>query len=385
MKNCPHFPRCGGCSRLDVPYREQLSTKRQMLSDLFSRFDVPVSPVFPSPQHYYYRHKVQLPFGYAGRGTTGKPLLGCYATDSHRVVDQHHCLIQERELSIIAWTIRAWADRTGLSVYDERTGKGFLRHVLLRKGAGTGEVLVGLVTNGKRPEGSRQLARLLLSMIDDVSLKESAIVGIVQNVNLRHTNVVLGTEEHVWWGRTYIKELLGTWRYKISCSTFFQVNPFQTPRLYNEVKRHVPQHSRVVDYYCGVGSIALWISDKAAAVHGIEENRSAVQAARTASKLNDARNITFTPGDAGDALLHFSKEGFSCAVVDPPRKGIGSQQIKMLTSSRLERIIYVSCNPHTLKRDAKFLQHSFQLISLQGIDMFPHTDHCECVAVFDRK
>ena len=385
MINCPHFlPRCGGCSTLTTPYNEQLAAKHALLQELFLPLDATVPPVLKSPQTEYYRHKVQLPFGTSGKGAVLRPTIGCYAVDSHKVIDQHTCRIQERDLSTIAWTLREWAVRTGLPVYSERTGNGFLRHVVLRKAAGTGEVLIGLVTNGGRIEGSRHLSRMLLSMLEKKSLSGSVVTGVVQSINTRLTNVVLGSEEQVWWGRPYIKEVLGEWRYKIGLSTFFQVNPFQTANLYNEVLRHIVPGSRVLDCYCGVGSIALWISRKAALVQGVEENPVSVQAARTAARLNDATNVRFVAGDAETELHRSVREGFSCVVVDPPRKGLTESSIETIKNSGIGRVVYVSCNPQTLLRDVRLLQSEFRLLSVQGVDMFPHTGHVEAVALLDR-
>jgi 23S rRNA (uracil1939-C5)-methyltransferase len=384
MLQCPHFPRCGGCSTLNIPYEEQLVAKRSLLHKLFAQHTNVIPPVVASPQTVYYRHKVQLPFGIAGKGASFRPTVGCYAVDSHAVVDQHTCLIQDRECSTIAWTIREWAVCTRLTVYNERSGQGFLRHIVLRKGAGTGEILIGLVTNGGRPDGSRNLSRLLLSMLKKKGIDEGRIAGVIQNVNTRHTNVVLGSEEHIWWGRPYIKELLGEWKYKIGMSTFFQVNPYQIPNLYNEVLRYITPGGRVIDGYCGVGSIALWISRKAALVRGIEENPLSVQAARTAAKLNNVANVSFIAGDAVDELFRSVRDGFTDIVLDPPRKGLAEGAVTAIRDSGVKRVIYVSCNPQTLLRDVLQLQPEFRLKSLQGVDMFPHTGHVEAVGVLER-
>jgi len=379
---CPHFPACGGCTALNLPYSEQLGIKRRTLVDLFGGLTDSIPPLVATPQPYYYRHKVQLPFGYEGK--KGGLTLGCYALDSHKVVNQKTCLIQDRDCSTVAWSVRKWAKQTGMTVYNDRTAKGFLRHVLLRKAAATGEILVGLVTNGARIEGSRQLARLLLSTIEEESLSSGRVVGIVQNVNTRDTNVVLGNEEHIWWGRPFIKEKLGEWSFRIGLSTFFQINPFQTPALYNEVLRHIPSRARVLDCYCGVGSISLWISRAAESVAGIEENHSSVQAARVSASINKVKNVSFHVGDVSAELPRLSRQGYTCAVFDPPRKGLAPELPSIIASSSIERIIYVSCNPHTLRRDTELLAPSFRLVSIQGVDMFAHTDHIECVALFDR-
>jgi 23S rRNA (uracil1939-C5)-methyltransferase len=386
-KSCPHFGRCGGCQTLDRSYDEQLKEKKERVIKTFEFAGLASIPdVIPSPEIYHYRHKVQLPFGMKRQGKRLSAMtLGCYAINSHEVVDQHQCLVQDKELSNIAWSIREWAQHTGLTVYNEKTGDGFLRHVLLRKGAGTGEILVGLVTNGGRPTGLRRLADTLLAAIEKSSagLSKKA-VGIVQNVNLRQTNVVLGEQEFAWWGRPFVFEKLGPYRFKVGLRTFFQVNPFQTCRLYDEILRWIEHGPAVLDCYSGVGSISLWIAKKARVVLGIEENPAAIAAAKRAAEANGARNVRFVNGSAAEELPA-RMDGFDTAVVDPPRKGLEHEVIEALSASPLKRIIYVSCDPGTLARDVRALLPAWKLVSLQGVDMFPHTGHLECVAVLDRK
>lgn len=382
MKNiCEHFENCGGCSILDKKYEEQIIIKRNMLRKLFSKWNIEPQMI-KSPEQYYYRHKVQLPFSFSGKNK--RVLLGCYARDSHAVVNQNKCFIQDKALSIVAYTIREWAYQNGLSVYNEKSRKGFLRHVVLRKGAGTGEILVGLVTNGGRPEGSRYLSQKLLNAVNERIGKLGTIVGIVQNVNTRDTNVVLGSDEYVWWGRPYLKELLGKIKFKLEISTFFQVNPYQTPNLYNVVLNSIPANSRVLDLYSGVGSIALWLSSKAKEVIGIEENKASVNAAKVASTLNKIKNVHFLSGDVIKMLPRFTQNGYECAVIDPPRKGIEKEGIESIYKSTLKRLVYVSCNPESLARDVRCLGGEFKLIEVTGVDMFPQTEHIESVALLER-
>jgi 23S rRNA (uracil1939-C5)-methyltransferase len=384
---CPHFPKCGGCTTLDKSYEAQLEEKRATLQALFAFVALPqgIPALLPSPQIYDYRHKVQLPFGSKGRGRGAIVNLGCYAKYSHEVVDQRECLVQDRELSRVAWAVRDWAQEAGLPVYNEKSGDGFLRHVLLRKGAGTGEILVGLVTNGVRPVGSRNLANSLLEKTRRaLGPSKSTVVGIVQNVNTRATNVVLGEQEFTWWGRPFLFEKLGDYKFKVGISTFFQVNPFQTPRLYDEVLKWVQGGPRVLDVYCGVGSISLWVSKKSSLVTGIEENRASVAAAKRGAQVNNVRNVRYVNEAAETALPRMAAEGYDTVIFDPPRKGLEPSLIEVLKLAPVKRIIYVSCNPESLARDVKALGPVWRLISLQGVDMFPHTEHIEAVAVLDR-
>lgn len=379
--SCVHFSRCGGCTVLDKPYKEQLDKKRETLQRLFSDTGVEIPSVVPSPQPVHYRHKVQLPFGIKGKGEL---VSGCYASDSHRVINQKECILQDPDLTASAHAIRDWARRTGLGAYEEQSGKGFFRHVLLRRGAGTGEILIGIVTNGSRPPSSRSLARSLLDRVNRViSSERSRVVGIVQNINIRKTNVVLGQQEESWWGKPFFIEKLGNYNFKVGLSTFFQVNPYQTPQLYDLVKSWIQPDSAVLDVYCGVGSITLWLSDKASRVTGIEENRHSVQVARQSAVHNRVNNVCFQAGDASEMIPDFS--GLcDIAVVDPPRKGLEERAAAALRDSSLKRIVYVSCNPRTLARDVGLLSSRWRLVSLTGVDMFPHTDHVESVAVLER-
>ncbi|MDR0305458.1 MAG: 23S rRNA (uracil(1939)-C(5))-methyltransferase RlmD [Chitinispirillales bacterium] len=376
---CIHFPKCGGCTTLDLPYGEQLVRKRTYLSGLFSRLNVEIPPIAASPYPLHYRHKVQLPFGMSGKGRERKLILGCYGQDSHTVVDQKQCLVQDRDLTAAAHAIRRWAQKSGLDAYNERTGSGFLRHVILRKGCATGEILIGLVTNGGRPAGSRNFAKSLMEEAQKGISANSRIVGVIQNINTRSTNVVLGQQEEVWRGSSFLKEKLGEYRFNVGISTFFQVNPFAAPLLYNLVLEQVPEGSAVLDVYCGVGTISLWVSQKASRVLGIEENPHSIREAVAAARNNAVNNVKFLTGDAA-ILLADRASGFDVAIVDPPRKGLEEKALESLKNSPVSKIIYVSCNPESLLRDIKMLSPHFHPDSLTGVDMFPHTRHVECVA-----
>ena len=384
---CPHFPRCGGCQLLDQPYDSQIEQKQRVLDSLFSFVTgLKMAPIIACREPWYYRCKVQLPFGQKKQGRTAMVTLGCYARNSHEVVDQRVCHIQDKDLSIIAWTVREWATKSRLSVYSEAKHEGFLRHLLLRKASGSGEVLVGLITNGEKPAGSRRLAATLLSMISEkYPCGKIPVVGIVQNVNLRQTNIVLGDREFTWWGRPLIFETIGTFSFKLGLSTFFQVNPSQTERLYDVVRQGISQGPAVLDCYSGVGSISLFVSKKSRIVTAIEENGASIAAAKKALQFNGVRNVRFVRGDAAALFPLMANEGYEVAIFDPPRKGLERSMITALDASDLRRIIYVSCNPESLARDVLALIQGWNLVSLQGVDMFPHTPHIECVAMLDRK
>lgn len=347
-----------------------------------------IRPVLESPRREGYRHKVQLPFAREGASVS----LGCYEAGSHRVVDQSECLVQEPGLSRAAWAVRDWAREQGVSIYDEGSGEGWLRHLLLRRGASTGEVLLGLVTNGPGSAPAPLLEDLLarvrgaLASDDDGSL----LVGLVQNLNSARTNVVLGHEQRLLWGRAFLKERLGPFTFPVGLSTFYQVNPFQTPRLYDFAVGALPMGGRILDLYCGIGSISLWAAQRASEVVGVEENPASVEAAQRAATDNGIANATFIAGDAGRVMADLAAEAarpggrrFAGALVDPPRKGLEPSVREALGRLGLKRLVYVSCYPATLARDAKEMTGRFKLIGIQPVDMFPHTRHVECVATFD--
>lgn len=378
---CRHFPACGGCQTLDLDYSAQLRLKDDELRRHFASWPgIDLASMLPSPRTEGYRHKVQLPFA-QGAEAALPVLLGCYAAGSHQVVDQRECLVQDASLSAVAWAVRDWATRNRLPVYDEAAGRGWLRHLLLRKGSATGEILLGLVTNGPGTE-SPELVDGLVAAAQAALGEGASLAGVVQNLNVRRDNVVLGAEERLLWGRPFLREMLGPFRFSVGMSTFFQVNPFQTPRLYDLAVESIPSGASVLDLYCGIGSIALWASRKASRVLGIEENAAAVAAARSAAAENGVANAQFVAGDV--AALTRGLTGWDAAIVDPPRKGLEEGARRALSAAAPALIVYVSCNPATLARDARALEPAYRLRSVAGVDMFPHTRHVESVAVLER-
>jgi 23S rRNA (uracil1939-C5)-methyltransferase len=194
----------------------------------------------------------------------------------------------------------------------------------------------------------------------------------------------MGEKQIVWWGRPFLKEKLDGLKFKIELSTFFQVNPYQTPRLYNKVLENIDKKTKVLDLYSGIGSIALWISSKAQTVLGIEENPFSIKAARISASVNNVKNVSFVAGDVAKLLPQYINLGFECAVVDPPRKGLDTRVLETVKKSGLKTLIYVSCNPETLFRDLEYLKHYYKPVSVTGVDMFPQTDHIECIVVANR-
>jgi 23S rRNA (uracil1939-C5)-methyltransferase len=381
---CIHYPHCGGCNALTIPYTEQCEKKTTFVKNIFSPLKIEVAPILASTPTIYYRHKVQLPFGTTGKSRNGKTVLGCFANDSHEVIDQHECMIQDRDCSIVAWCVRDWAVKNKVPVYNEKTGNGFLRHVVIRRGASTGEILLGIVTNGERVDGSRRIAGILIDSIQKRISSASNVVGIIQNVNMRSTNVVLGNKEILWWGRPYLKEKLGDLKFKVEMSTFFQVNPFQTPTLYNEVLKRIEKGSTVLDLYCGIASITQWVASKVNRIDGVEENGKSVDAAKVSIGLNKLDNVKVYKDDAASIHKRLSDKDYDTVIIDPPRKGVGTGLCKELIDSGIKKVIYVSCNPLSLAEDLTILSKRFKTSLIQPVDMFPHTEHIECVTELTR-
>ena len=390
---CRHFPRCGGCQILDRDYPAQLLFKQDTLRRHFADWpDLDLSPVLPSPVTEGYRHKVQLPFGWEG----ARPTVGCYAAGSHEVVDQDECLVQDPELSRVVWAVREWAAELGVPIYREDTGSGWLRYLLLRKGLATGEILLGLVTtrpwpaSGLPPEDLLERCRAALEAAVPGAVA-GRVVGLVQNLNPGRHNVVLGGEERLIWGRPHLREVLGPFSFSVGLSTFFQVNPFQTPRLYDLAAQAVPAGAALLDLYCGIGTLTLWAARRSGPALGVEEHPASVEAARVAARENGMANAEFLAADASSAAVASSAAGgiagrrFDVALVDPPRKGLEAPMREALKSLGLSRIIYVSCHPATLARDMRSLGDAFRAVSVAPVDMFPHTAHIECVAVLDAR
>lgn len=404
---CRHFPRCGGCQILDQDYASQLRGKEDEVRRHFSAWpDLRIDSVLPSPAVEGYRHKVQLPFSLEAPGP-GRPravALGCYEAGTHRVVDQRECLVQEPGLSRVAWAVRDWAIAHRVPVYREEDGSGWLRYLLLRRGAATGEVLLGLVTAGSGVPTPAQLddlvARCRAALAGPgtgagtpaAAAGTSRLVGIVQNLNPGRHNVVLGREERTLWGADSLREELGPFAFQVGVTTFFQVNPFQTPRLYDLAVSCLPPSGDALDLYCGIGTLTLWASRRASRVLGVEENPASVEAARRAAAMNRVANADFLAGDVSDVLSRLADEAerdpagsrrFASVLVDPPRKGLEPSVRESLLRLSPRRLVYVSCYPATLARDAAALRPAYRLLSVSPVDMFPHTRHIECVAVFD--
>ncbi len=381
--NCPVFSVCGGCQLQHLDYRSQLEMKRQRVIDAMERIggmkDVLVHATIGMKDPWRYRNKVQYPVGLY----KDKLVLGFYQQGTHRLVPVADCLIQPLITNKIALKVRELAGKYRLSVYNEKSGKGLLRHVLIKTAYLTGEVMVVLVTNGDYfPVGPR-FAR-------DLAAGYPQIKSVVQNINRTRGNVILGDINQVLWGSDGIVEKVGGLQFKFSASSFFQVNPVQTQTLYDKAVEYAELTRRelILDAYAGVGSLTLFLAKKAKMVYGIEVISKAVVNAKENAVLNGIENVRFITGTVEKELpkLISGRLFFDVAVLDPPRSGCEERVLTSLAENMIKRIVYVSCNPSTLARDLKILAGlGYEIKEIQPVDMFPHTYHVECVARVERK
>ncbi|NLG83868.1 MAG: 23S rRNA (uracil(1939)-C(5))-methyltransferase RlmD [Firmicutes bacterium] len=379
---CPLYGRCGGCQLLHLAYPAQLELKRQRVVDALTRLgglaDVPVRPPVGMDDPWHYRNKVQYPVALVD----GKIVLGCYERYSHRVVPTEDCLIQQEVNNRLMRAVRRLAQEWRLLPYDERTGRGFLRHVLIKSAAGTGEAMVVLVTNGPEFPRGEEFGAALAAEVPQ-------LVGLAQNINLLRTNVVLGRETRILWGKEAIVDEVGGVRFRVSAVSFFQVNPLQTEVLYERALAYAGLTGKemVLDVYCGVGSLTLFLARQARRVYGVEVVEEAIHDAEENARLNGIENVTFLVGEAERVLPKLAASGTRVAPagLDPPRAGGESGVLRTLAATGVPRIVYISCNPSTLARDLKLLaEEGYVVREVQPVDMFPHTFHVESVVLITR-
>lgn len=380
---CALYGDCGGCQLLHMSYGAQLEMKRQRVADALRRIGgiggVAVEPTLGMDKPWDYRNKVQYPVGLAA---DRQIVAGCFRRGTHDVVSTEGCLIQHPLNTSVMNAVIATARRYGLSVYNEITGRGFLRYVLVKTARGAGSAMVVLVTaDDKFPKGK--------DYATDLARAVPEIASVVQNVNTSRGNRVLGPRDKVLWGAPYIVDDLDGLKFRISASSFYQVNPEQTVVLYREAvaAAGLSGSETVLDAYCGVGTLALFMARAAREVYGIEVAAGAVSDARTNAELNGITNARFIAGRVEAVLPELVADGlsFDVAVLDPPRAGCDSAVLTALAESGVRRIVYVSCNPATMARDAGALAGlGFAVERVQPVDMFPHTFHVETVTLMSR-
>ena len=378
---CAYHRQCGGCQLQALSYEKQLEYKREKVRNQLIRIggfsDPEVLPVLGMEEPFRYRNKAQFPFG---RDREGRIVTGFYAGRTHHIVPNADCLLGVPENRRILETIADFMEKEGIAPYEEASGEGLVRHVLIRKGFATGELMVCLVINGEALPGVDGLADLLFQI--------PGMTSLTLNVNTKNTNVILGDKLIPVRGRTYITDRIGDVYYRISPLSFYQVNPVQTKRLYETALSYAGLSGTEVvwDLYCGIGTISLFLAQKAGRVYGVEVVPQAVEDARENAKLNGLENVEFYLGKAEEVLPEQYRENGIRAdviVVDPPRKGCDRACLDTMISMEPKRIVYVSCNPATQARDLQLLDGKYKVKAVQPVDMFPHTHHVENVVLLE--
>ncbi len=380
---CSVYQSCGGCQLQHLSYAGQLNAKRQQVVDAVTRIgklaDVVVYPTMGAANPWYYRNKMQFPVGKAG----GKVAVGCYSQGTHAIINTENCCIQHAVNNTIADQVRRIVTEFNIPTYDERTGEGVIRHVMGRVGTATGEVMVALVTAvDKLPSQEKVIAALRQAI--------PGLASIVQNVNPKRGNIIMGETTRTIWGKDTITDKLGDLTFHISARSFFQVNTEQTVLLYGKAVEYagLTGQETVIDAYCGTGTITLFLAGQAAKVYGIEIVKPAIADAWQNAQTNTIENVEFIAGDAVEVMPELYRNGVrpEVIVVDPPRAGCEPKVLETFVKMKPERIVYVSCNPASLARDLAILaEQGYQTVEIQPVDMFPHTHHVECVAKLIRK
>jgi len=370
---CPLAKKCGGCQLQNMSYERQLKWKQARCEILLKKFGR-VSKIIGMENPYHYRNKVQAAFG---RTRSGKIISGVYQSGSHRIVSVDSCMTEDVTADEIIVDIRNMLPDFKIWTYDEDKGTGFLRHVLVKRGFASGEVMVVLVgASGYFPMKKKFTAALLE--------KHPEITTVILNINPKDTNLVLGEREEVLYGNGYIEDTLCGCVFRISAKSFYQINPVQTEKLYNKAMEfaQLDSSTSVIDAYCGIGTIGLVAAKTAGSVIGVELNPEAVKDAISNCKRNSMKNARFYCGDAGDFMQSLASEGEKADVVfmDPPRAGSTRKFIDSVAKMSPEKVVYISCNPETLARDLDyFSKKGYKVQKIQPVDMFPHTNHIECV------
>ena len=381
---CEFARQCGGCQLQALSYDQQLVFKTNKVKGHLERIggftDIPMEPIIGMDELFHYRNKAQFP---VGRNKKGKIVTGFYAGRTHNIIENRDCALGVAENKEVLDRVIAHMEKYGIEPYNEATGKGLVRHVLIRYGYFTKEVMVCLILNGNKIPKEEQLVKSLCEI--------PGMTSITINVNKKHSNVILGEEIRLLWGQEYITDRIGDISYQISPLSFYQVNPMQTQKLYAKALEYADLHGQetVWDLYCGIGTISLFLAQKAKFVRGVEIVPAAIENAKENAKLNGLENTEFFVGKAEEVLpREYKKNGVyaDVIVVDPPRKGCDETLLETMVEMNPERIVYVSCDSATLARDLKYLcERGYELRKVCPVDQFGMTVHVETVVLLSQQ
>ncbi|MDV5089506.1 23S rRNA (uracil(1939)-C(5))-methyltransferase RlmD [Clostridium perfringens] len=383
---CAIYKRCGGCKLQHASYKAQLDFKWDRVKDCVSKIGKLDPSIVKYPlgmeNPWRYRNKVQLPIGLIN----GEVKIGFFAPRSHDIIDMESCLIQDEIGDKVVKLTREWIEKFNIRPYNvdgEYDEKGIVRHIMIRRGFTTNEVMVVLVTNGEKLPHKEEFVDLMVKNIPGIK-------SVIQNINLKKTNVILGLESKTLWGEDTISDYIGDFRFNISPLSFFQVNPTQTEVLYGKALEYanLTGNEEVFDAYCGTGTITLFLSQKAKKVYGVEIIPQAIDNAWINAKENKVENVEFFVGESEVVIPDLINKGVKAdvVVVDPPRKGCDKKLLDAITNINSKKIVYVSCDPSTLGRDLQVLEENgYKTLEVQPVDMFPNTSHVENVAKLIKK
>lgn len=379
--DCATYKRCGGCSLRHMTYEHTLKLKRQVVQNLVNKGlkeKVEVLETIGMENPYNYRNKAQYP---VGLNSDGQPEVGVFAQRTHTIIPIQTCLIQTEISQKIAKTIIDFVKEKNIQVYNEENQKGLLRHIVIKVGKYTNQVMCILVVNDSKFDQEQELVKLLCE-------KYPEIKTIVKNINNKNTNVILGKENINLYGNGYIEDKLGEYTFKISPMSFYQVNPVQAEILYTTAinQANLDKNDILFDLYCGIGTIGISASKYVNKVYGIEIVPQAIEDAKENAKINDVKNIEFICGDvevAFDELINKEKIVPSAIIVDPPRKGLDNKTVENIAKIQPAKLVYISCNPATMVRDLAKLEEIYNIKTIQPVDMFPWTNGVESITILE--
>lgn len=374
---CINSVKCGGCQYAGMSYENELKLKQEYVDGLFKKI-CKCDPILGMYRPVFYRNKVHAVIG---KDKDGQIISGTYEEGTHNIVDNDECMIEDKKSDEIIRTLKELFKSFKYEPYDEDARRGFIRHVLIRRGFSTKEIMVVLVTSEIKFPSKNNFVKALLD-------KHPEITTIVQNVNGHSTSMVLADRNKVIYGKGYIEDVLCGCRFRISPSSFYQINLSQTEKLYKSAMKmaEITPKDTVIDAYCGIGTIGICAASKAKKVIGVELNQDAVKDAQTNAEINNLRNISFVNADAGEFLVEYSKtKRADVVIMDPPRSGSTEDFLNSLIKIKPDRIVYISCNPQTQVRDIQVLKKGgYEVKECKPVDLFPHTGHIETIVALHR-
>ncbi|MBV7506376.1 23S rRNA (uracil(1939)-C(5))-methyltransferase RlmD [Bacillus sp. sid0103] len=377
---CPVYDQCGGCQLQHLNYEQQLKEKRDIIIQSLERhtkvninkLDIRETIGMEDPWGYRNKSSFQV------KAIDGKVLAGLYGLNSHQLININECVVQHAQTNEATSVVKRILEELKIPIYNEKSRKGIIRTIVTRVGIQTGELQIVLITTQK------ELPKAEI-IIQEIQKRLPNVKSIVQNINGQKTSLIFGEETLPLAGEDYIQETLGDLQFELSARTFFQLNPVQTVKLYNEVKKAaaLTGQEKVVDAYCGVGTIGLWLADQAGEVRGMDVITESIEDAKKNAKRHGFNNTKYVPGKAEEVLPKWVKKGWKpdVTVVDPPRTGLDAQLIQTILQAEPKKLIYISCNPSTLAKDIQTLSAKYEIKYIQPVDMFPHTAHVECCSL----